>query len=98
MALDMIGRLVYKIKKVFLFPKRLFPQTRFPSLAGQHVSMLWTHMSHTITHEYCHFHIPAVGHTGRAEIRWAQHLGHLSAALLFSRELACANSSSYFPQ
>ena len=34
--------------------------TRFPSLARQHVGMLWMHVSHTITHEYCHFHIPTM--------------------------------------
>ena len=61
MALDMIGRLIYQIKEVFLCPRRLFPHTRFPSLAREHVGMLWMHISHTITHEYCHFHIPTIG-------------------------------------
>ena len=61
MALDMIGRLIYQIKQVFLCTRCLFPHTRFPSLARQHVGMLWMHISHTITHEYCHFHIPTIG-------------------------------------
>ena len=83
MALDMIGRLIYQIEQVFLCPRCLFPHTRFPSLARQHVGMLWMHISHTITHEYCHVIsiYPQWGRTGRAEISWTQ---PLSVVLLFS--------------
>ena len=53
------SRLINQIKKVFLCPRCLFPHTRFPSLARQHVGMLWMHISHTRTHEYCHIFHPS---------------------------------------